>query len=75
MAETVLDYLFIGPAHPFRGGISETQHELTKTLVEQGLNVKLFTFTSLYPKILFSGSSPYSSQKAPKSISFDTFTL
>ena len=68
MAETVLDYLFIGPVHPFRGGISETQHELTKTLMEQGFNVKLFTFTSLYPKILFPGSSPYSSQKAPKNM-------
>lgn len=71
MAETVLDYLFIGPAHPFRGGISETQHELTKTLVEQGFNVKLFTFTSLYPKILFPGSSPYSSQKAPKNLDIE----
>ena len=71
MAETVLDYLFIGPAHPFRGGISETQHELTKTLMEQGFNVKLFTFTSLYPKILFPGSSPYSSQKAPKNLDIE----
>ena len=71
MAETVLDYLFIGPAHPFRGGISETQHELTKTLVEQGFNVKLITFTSLYPKILFPGSSPYSSQKAPKNLDIE----
>ena len=71
MAETVLDYLFIGPAHPFRGGISETQHELSKTLMEQGFNVKLFTFTSLYPKILFPGSSPYSSQKAPKNLDIE----
>ena len=71
MAETVLDYLFIGPAHPFRGGISETQHELTKTLMEQGFNVKLFTFTSLYPKILFPGSSPYGSQKAPKNLDIE----
>ena len=71
MAETVLDYLFIGPVHPFRGGISETQHELTKTLMEQGFNVKLFTFTSLYPKILFPGSSPYSSQKAPKNLDIE----
>ena len=71
MAETVLDYLFIGPAHPFRGGISETQHELTKTLMELGFNVKLFTFTSLYPKILFPGSSPYSSQKAPKNLDIE----
>ncbi|MDG1712037.1 MAG: glycosyltransferase [Flavobacteriaceae bacterium] len=71
MVETVLDYLFIGPVHPFRGGISETQHELTKTLMEQGFNVKLFTFTSLYPKILFPGSSPYSSQKAPKNLDIE----
>lgn len=39
--------------------------------MEQGFNVKLFTFTSLYPKILFPGSSPYSSQKAPKNLDIE----
>jgi len=53
MAETVLDYLFIGPVHPFRGGISETQHELTKTLVEQGFNVKLLHLLHYIQKSYF----------------------
>ena len=39
MAPKELDYLIIGPAHPFRGGIAETQHELAKALLEQGYTV------------------------------------
>ena len=48
MAPKELDYLIIGPAHPFRGGIAETQHELAKALLEQGYTVRLITFTKLY---------------------------
>lgn len=39
MSNKTLDYLLIGPAHPFRGGIAETQHELAKALQEQGKTV------------------------------------
>ena len=68
MSNKTLDYLLIGPAHPFRGGIAETQHELAKALQEQGKTVKLITFTTLYPEFLFPGSSPLSLAKAPKAI-------
>jgi len=32
MSEQKLDYLLIGPAYPFRGGIAETQHQFALTL-------------------------------------------
>ena len=57
MQKRSLDYLLIGPAFPFRGGISETQHNLAKALNRKGKKVELLTFTKLYPKILFPGKS------------------
>ena len=68
MSNKTLDYLLIGPAHPFRGGIAETQHELAKALQEQGKTVELITFTTLYPQFFFPGSSPLSLAKAPDEI-------
>ena len=63
-----LEYLIIGPAHPYRGGIAETQHELAKALLNNGFTVKLITFTKLYPKFLFPGSSPYSKLDSPEEL-------
>ena len=71
MADNALDYLIIGPAHPFRGGIAETQHELATALLNQGFTVKLITFTKLYPKFLFPGSSPYSALKPPREVEIE----
>ena len=68
MSNKTLDYLLIGPAHPFRGGIADTQHELAKALQEQGKTVKLITFTTLYPQFFFPGSSPLTLAKAPDRI-------
>ncbi|MGA0211674.1 MAG: glycosyltransferase, partial [Flavobacteriaceae bacterium] len=63
-----LDYLIIGPAHPFRGGIAETQHELAHALLSLGKNVTLLTFTTLYPKGLFPGKTQKSTQPEPQSL-------
>ena len=52
--------ILIGPALPYRGGISETQHQFASSLVKKGHNIQLWTFTKLYPNFLFSGSSQYS---------------
>jgi glycosyltransferase involved in cell wall biosynthesis len=73
MNHDILDYLIIGPAHPYRGGIADTQHELAKALQEQGKTVKLITFTTLYPKFLFPGSSPLSSTQAPKGLNIKQY--
>ena len=51
--------VLIGPAYPFRGGISQTQSQFAQSLSAKGNKVYIWTFTHLYPKILFSGSSQF----------------
>ena len=54
-----LDFLLLGPAFPYRGGISNTQQALAESLISQGYSVKLFTFTQLYPSFFFPGKSQF----------------
>ncbi len=63
MQEKKLDYLFLGPAKPFRGGIAETQTYLAEEILSKGLRVEVWTFTKLYPKILFPGKSQFDKKK------------
>ena len=65
MVEKTLDYLIIGPAHPFRGGIAETQHQFAEALQKEGKKVALVTFTKLYPKFLFPGKTQRTVESAP----------
>ena len=65
MPKAALDYLIIGPAYPFRGGIAETQHQLALALQNKGKRVELVTFTKLYPKIIFPGKTQLSQESAP----------
>ena len=62
-----LDYIFLGPAKPFRGGIAETQNYLAEEISLKGFNVEIWTFTKLYPKILFPGKSQLDKNKIEKS--------
>ena len=66
MAKNHLDYLIIGPAYPFRGGIADTQHELAKALQKRGKEIELLTFTKLYPKVFFPGKTQLSDQNIPE---------
>ncbi len=68
MAKNHLDYLIIGPAHPFRGGIADTQHELAKALQKKGKKIELLTFTKLYPKVFFPGKTQFSNQISPEKL-------
>ena len=63
-----LDYLLIGPAYPFRGGIAETQHQLALALQKKGRKVELLTFRNLYPKILFPGKTQFSHEIVPEKL-------
>ena len=54
-----LDYLIVGPALPYRGGISKTNHSLSKSLITFGKKVEIWTFKSLYPDFFFPGKSQY----------------
>ena len=68
MPEQQLDYLIIGPAAPFRGGIAETQHELAIQLQKVGKKVKLLSFSKLYPKLLFPGKNQKTNEKPTHSL-------
>ena len=68
MAKNHLDYLIIGPAYPFRGGIADTQHELAKALQKRGKEIELLTFTKLYPKVFFPGKTQLSDQTGPEKL-------
>lgn len=68
MEDSTIDYLIIGPAHPFRGGIAETQHELAFALLNQGKKVALLTFTKLYPDRLFPGKTQKSNAPQPSQL-------
>lgn len=57
--------LLLGPAHPFRGGIADTQNYLAQNLNALGHEVTVFTFTTQYPKLLFPGKTQFSDEKAP----------
>ena len=45
----------LGPAPPFRGGISQFALMLAREFQDQGHEVRMFTFVRQYPKLLFPG--------------------
>ena len=52
---------FLSPFYPFRGGIAQFGDSLYLALAESN-NVKAFTFTRQYPKVLFPGKTQYVSE-------------
>ena len=54
-----MNIVLIGPHYPYRGGISDTNQELSKCLVRKGHKVELINFKLLYPKLLFPGKTQY----------------
>ena len=66
-----VDYLLIGPAYPYRGGIAQTQSELALSLIKLGKTVELITFKKLYPNFLFPGQSQYTLETKLDSLKID----
>ena len=50
---------FLSTFYPFRGGIAQFNANLYEAAREAGHEVKAFTFTCQYPKILFPGKTQY----------------
>jgi len=48
----------VGPAPPWRGGISQYHYALADRLGREGAVVQVLTFARLYPRLLFPGSDP-----------------
>ena len=55
--------VLVGPAYPYRGGQSLVEAHLWHTLTEAGYDVHTVTFTTLYPKIFFPGTTQYDDSK------------
>lgn len=60
--------LLLGPAHPFRGGIADTQNYLAQNLNTFGHETHVYTFTTQYPKLLFPGKTQFSDENAPDNL-------
>ena len=61
--------IIVGPAHPYRGGIADTNESLCRALVQAGHDASIITFTLQYPKFLFPGKTQYTTDKKPDRIS------
>lgn len=60
--------LVIGPAYPYRGGLSAFNERMAMQFKSEGHEVKLFTFTVQYPSFLFPGKTQYSDGPAPSEL-------
>lgn len=63
--------VIIGPAHPYRGGIADTNESLAQALVELGQDVEIFSFSRLYPSRFFPGKTQFSSKEKPLGIDIE----
>ncbi len=60
--------IFIGTAHPFRGGLASFNQKLAVEFNRAGVGAKIYTFTVQYPALLFPGKSQYSDSPAPADV-------
>ncbi len=57
----------VGPAFPLRGGIADFNESLARNLIQEGVEVELFSFSYQYPEFLFPGKSQFRENEAPPS--------
>ena len=65
--------VLVAPIHPFRGGIADTTAAFAQSLIQQGEEVCVVSFTKLYPKLLFPGKSQYAADQ--KKLDFASITM
>jgi glycosyltransferase involved in cell wall biosynthesis len=61
----------LGPAHPYRGGLATFSDRLAQQFSAEGHEVKVFTFSLQYPKLLFPGKSQYTDGPPPPGININ----
>ncbi len=62
---------FLGPAHPFRGGLAAIMQTMARHYQAEGHEVKLKTFTVQYPQFLFPGKSQFTDGPAPEDLTIE----
>jgi glycosyltransferase involved in cell wall biosynthesis len=58
----------LGPAYPYRGGLASFNDRLAQQFSAEGHDVKVFTFSLQYPKLLFPGKSQYTDGPSPADV-------
>lgn len=61
--------IIVGPAYPYRGGISAFGERLANEYRREEDEVEMYTFTLQYPSFLFPGKTQYSDGPAPEGLS------
>lgn len=62
----------VGSAYPLRGGgIATFNERMAKAFIENGDEVKIYTFSLQYPSILFPGKTQYSDEEPPKDLDIE----
>ena len=62
--------VLVAPVHPLRGGIADTTAAFAQSLIQQGEEICVVSFSTLYPKIVFPGKTQYAAEK--KELDFTT---
>jgi glycosyltransferase involved in cell wall biosynthesis len=58
--------IIIGSAYPLRGGgIASYNERLAREFMQEGFDTEIYTFSLQYPKILFPGTTQYSTEPPP----------
>lgn len=57
--------IILGPAHPYRGGIADTNEAMCRAMNNAGHDARLITFRVQYPDLLFPGKTQYSTDPKP----------
>lgn len=57
--------IILGPAHPYRGGIADTNEAMCRAFNKAGHDAQLVTFSLQYPNFVFPGKTQFSVDKAP----------
>jgi D-inositol-3-phosphate glycosyltransferase len=63
--------VIVGPAHPFRGGIADTNEAMCRAFLQAGHQAELVTFTVQYPSLFFPGKTQFSIDRAPEGLTIN----
>ena len=67
--KTAKKIIIIGSAHPLRGGgIATFNERLATEFLQQGNTVSIYSFSLQYPKFLFPGTSQFTTEPAPETL-------
>ena len=58
-----IKFLVFSASYPYRGGISDSTHSFCNELINNNITTEVWTFSVLYPNLIFPGKTQYSNEK------------